>query len=105
MNSNEVILLHTLSLQQNDSRIDSALTTCPVCLGHRSKLSIIEEITCIDSLDDMECPSRAKKYYSKKKGKFVKVVFMCSHVSMDQIEKRSHTFHADVNSVCGARCS
>ena len=41
-NSNKRILLHTFSLQQNDSRIDSSLHTCPAGLGHKSKLSIIE---------------------------------------------------------------
>ena len=30
---------------------------------------------------------------------------MCSHVRMDQIEKRSCTLHAGGNSVCGARHS
>ena len=60
MNYNKGILLHTLSLQQNDSRIDSSLCTCLAGLGHKSKLSVIEEITCVNSLNDMECPSKAK---------------------------------------------
>ena len=42
MNYNEAILLHTLSLQQNDSRIDSSLCTCPAGLGQKGKISIIE---------------------------------------------------------------
>ena len=45
MNSNEGILLHNLSLKQNDSRINSLLHTHPVCLGHKRKLNTIEKIT------------------------------------------------------------
>ena len=60
MNSNKGILLHTLSLQQNDSRIDSSLCACLAGLGHKSKLSVIEEITCVNSLNEMECHSKAK---------------------------------------------
>ena len=45
-----------------------------------------------------------KKIYSKKKVKYIKVVFMYSHVSMDQIEKRSYTLQAGGNSFYGARC-
>ena len=41
----------------------------------------------------------------KKKGKHIKVVFMYSHVSMDQIEKRSHTLNAGGHSVYGDRHS
>ena len=103
MNYNEGILLHTLSLQQNDSRIDSSLCTYPAGLGHKIKLSIIEEITHINSLNDAECHSKEKKHYSKNKGKHIKVVFMCSNVSLDQIEKRSYTLNAGGNSVYGAR--
>ena len=60
MNYNKGILLHTLSLQQNDSRIESSSHTCLTGLGHKIKLSVIEEITCVNSLNDMECPSKAK---------------------------------------------
>ena len=77
MNYNKGILLHTLLLQKNDSRIDSSLHTCLTGLGHKSKLSVIEEITCVNSLNDMECPSKAKNTIQRRSENILKQ-FLCA---------------------------
>ena len=91
MNSNEVTLLHTLSLQQNDSRIDSSLSTCPIALGHKRKLSIIEEITLINSLNDMECHSKARKNIQRRRENILKY-FSCA-VMWEWIKLRKDHAH------------
>ena len=77
MNYDKGILLHTLLLQQNDSRIDSSLYRCLTGLGHKRKLSIIEEIACVNSLNDMECPSKAKNNIQRRSENILKQ-FLCA---------------------------
>ena len=74
LNSNDSIMLHTLSLQQHDSSIDKSICTYPVGCGHKSKKSMLLETSCIEITNDIENPSQAMKFYSKTNEKHKKVV-------------------------------
>ena len=56
-------------------------------------------------MNDIEYSSKVNKYYSKKLGKYVKVVFVYSYVSIDQIEKILHVLYTGSNSNYGAKFS
>jgi len=87
-----------LTFQKIDSRIDKSIYTYPVGCSHKGKDNMIEETSYIESLNDIECPHTANKYYSKKHRKYVPVVFMHTFASIDQIGKKSCTSHAGDNS-------
>ena len=66
LTANEGLLLHTLTLQSRDSTYDSAMRTCPVALGHKSKDSMVAEMAYINDINNKEDPTRPFKVYSKK---------------------------------------
>ena len=99
---NEVLLLHTFTLQSRDSTHDFSIYTYPVSLGYKYKDSVIGEITYINDINNREDPTRPFKVYSKKHDKFVNIVLFLELISMDQIEKCSCTLFAGSNSKFGA---
>ena len=82
---NEGLFLHTFTLQSRDSTYDSSIYTYPVSLGHKSKDSVVSEITYINDINNREDPTRSFKVCSKKHDSFVNVVLLLEFISMDQI--------------------
>ena len=82
-NSNEGIILYTLTLQQIDSKIEKSIYSYSINCGHKDKDNMIEETSYTKSLNNIECPYTINKYYLKNHRKYVLVVFICAFGSMD----------------------
>jgi len=80
LNSNEGIMLYTLTLQQIDSRIDKSIHTYPVGCDYKGKDYFYLKKSYIKSLNNIEYSYTINKYYSKKHRKYVPVVFMCAGI-------------------------
>ena len=50
----------------------------PISYGYEGKDNINKETSYIKSLNDIEYPYTKNKYYLKKYGKYVLIVFMCA---------------------------
>ena len=89
-NTNDSILLHTMSIVPVDSTVDTPEHTYPVACGHKDKNNMIHEKHYIETLNELMKPNNKKKFYSTKLRKYISVVLFDVGIMMDQPGKRDY---------------
>ena len=102
-NTNNSILLHTMSIVPVDSTIDTPEYTYPVGCGHKDKNNMIHEKFYVETLNELMKPNNKKKFYSVKLRKYISVVIFHVGIMMDQPGKRDYFSFAGGNGEYGAK--
>ena len=100
--ANDGLLLHTFTLQPRDTTFDHPACAYPLALGEKNKINMLDELTCINSINQVEDPMSTIKVYSKKHKAHMLVTLILGFISINQIEKRSYALFAGGNSKFGA---